>query len=63
VVKKVVSLIEKGVSILIHLVVLIFGGIIRVGSLKRPKTIMLINHLIIMCYVFYRIYFYINYGR
>ena len=36
---------------LFHLIIMILGGIIRVDSIRNPKTIMLINRIILIIYI------------
>jgi len=36
---------------LFHLIIMILGGIIRVDSIRSPKTIMLINRIILIIYI------------
>jgi len=41
----------KVLSGLFHLIIMILGGIIRVDSIRSPKTIMLINRIILIIYI------------
>ena len=41
----------KVLSGLFHLIIMILGGIIRVDSIRNPKTIMLINRIILIIYI------------
>jgi len=53
--------IKKILNGLFHLVVMLLGGIIRINSIKSPKTIMLINRIILIIYITYFIAKTINY--
>ena len=46
-----------------HFVIMLLGGIIVKGSVKNPRLIMLLNRIVIILFITYRIYGYINYGR
>ena len=46
-----------------HFAILFFEGIIVKGSVKNPKLIMLLNRLVIITFIVYKLYGYINYGR
>jgi len=47
---------------LFHLIVMILGGVIRVDSIRNPKTIMLINRIILIIYITWFLAKTINYG-
>ena len=46
-----------------HFAIMFLGGIIVKGSVKNPKLIMLLNRLVIITFISYKLYGYINYGR
>ena len=46
-----------------HFAILLLGGIIVKGSVKNPRLIMLLNRIVIILFVTYKIHYYITYGR
>ena len=46
-----------------HFAILFLGGIVVAGTIKNPRLIMLLNRIVIILFITYRIYGYINYGR
>ena len=46
-----------------HFAVLFMGGIIVKGSIKNPRLVMLLNRIVIIIFITYTLYGYINYGR
>ena len=57
---------KKLLSILVaiwHFMIMLLGGIIVCASIKRPKLLMLLNRIIIILFVAYKIHGYITYGR
>lgn len=48
---------------LFHLTVMILGGIVRINSVRNPKTIMLINRIILIIYITLFLAKRINYGQ
>ena len=46
-----------------HFAILFLGGIIVKGSVKNPRLIMLLNRIVIILFVTYKIHYYITYGR
>jgi len=55
--------IKKILNGLFHLVVMLLGGIVRVNSIQSPKTIMLINRIILIIYITWFLAKTINYGQ
>tara|TARA_R110000787_G_scaffold221970_2_gene330695 strand:+ start:1311 stop:1502 length:192 start_codon:yes stop_codon:yes gene_type:complete len=62
-VRKALTLIEKGVATIFHCIILLLGGILVKSSIRRPKLTMLFNRIIIIIFVTYRLHEYISYER
>ena len=50
-------------STMFHTLIMFLGGVLVLKMLKAPKTIMLINRLIIIGWITYKLYNIISYGR
>ena len=46
-----------------HFVIMLLGGILVVSKLRRPKLIMLMNRIILIIFITYKLYTYISYGK
>lgn len=46
-----------------HFLVMLFGGVLVVSKLKNPKLIMLMNRIVIIIFITYKLYTYISYGQ
>ena len=46
-----------------HFLVMLFGGVLVVSRLKNPKLIMLMNRIVIIIFITYKLYTYISYGK
>jgi len=57
------DLLKEFISTMFHTLILFLGGILVLKMLKAPKTIMLVNRLIIMGWITYKLYNIISYGR
>ena len=54
--------IKKFLVALFHSLMMISGAIINIKETKIPNTLMLVNRVIIIIYIFYRLYNMITYG-